>query len=343
MTRADADGTKRTVNNRFDYEVPAGVLTADDDDFHTPRDDDWWQIETNWVWFFVPERKLGCWIYHLVRPTIGVDSGSIQVWDDSAWHHTEVPYYRHVMTGRLPARRDLRDHTFSTAFRWTVVEPLERYRLRFEDERVCSFDLEWTAIMDPWAPPKGNPPAVTHLDQFGHVTGELVLHGEKMAVDCYAMRDRSWQITRPEGWDTSFWGAELTNGYMTAAADARTAFFGTRFVVLDGHLSPVVESEVRRERDRNHGFLRRIVVTGTDEDGRHFEASGHAVSRMIVPIPGVQALSVNSLMDYRINGIQAWGDDQDSWGLGTWAAMRRRQMGLFDVRVTPSNTGVEIA
>ena len=53
-------------------------------------------------------------------------------------------------------------------------------------------------------------------------------------------------------------------------------------------------------------------------------------------------MSVNSLMDYRINGIQAWGDDQDSWGLGTWAAMRRKQMGLVDVRTTPPNTGLEV-
>jgi hypothetical protein len=160
-----------------------------------------------------------------------------------------------------------------------------------------------------------------------------------MAVDCFAMRDRSWQIARPEGAGTPFWAAEWTGGYMTAAADSQTAFFGTRFVVLDGHLSPVVESEVRRERDRVHGYLRRIIVTGTDEDGRQFEAIGDAVSRMIVPIPGVQALSVNSLMDYRINGVQAWGDDQDAWAFSTWAAMRRKQMGYNDVRYSPADCG----
>lgn len=327
------------MNERIDYVLPPGTLSAADDQFHEPPTDDWWQIETNWAWFFVPEARLGCWIYHLVRPNMGIEAGSVQIWDDTAWHHTEVPYFRSSSGGRLANDRDHRDHTYSTGFRWTVLEPLERYRLRYEDGDIVKFDLEWTAIMDPWAPPKGKPPAITHLDQFGRVTGSLELHGETMAVDCFAMRDRSWQIARPEGAGTPFWAAEWTGGYMTAAADSQTAFFGTRFVVLDGHLSPVVESEVRRERDRDHGYLRRIIVTGTDEDGRQFEAIGEAVSRMIVPIPGVQALSVNSLMDYRINGVQAWGDDQDAWAFSTWAAMRRKQMGYNDVRYSPADCG----
>jgi len=331
------------VTDRIDYKSPPGVLTEADDGFHVPPNDDWSQLETNWVWFFVPERKLGCWIYHFIRPTIGVDAGSIQVWDDSSWHHTEIPYYHQVLYGRHPAHSDLRDHTFSTGFRWTVLEPLERYRLRYNDPGICSFDLEWAAIMKPWAPPKGDPPRITHLDQWGRVTGTLVLHGETMAVDCYAMRDRSWQLTRPDGVASmTFWGGQIFNGWMAAAADANTAFFGTKWIVLDGHLSPVVESEVRRERDREHGFLRRIIITVRDEEGRELEAVGESVSRLIAPIPNTNVVSVNSLMDYRINGIQAWGDDQDSWALSTWAAMRRRQMGLRDARSVPPNTGYEV-
>ena len=30
------------------------------------------------------------------------------------------------------------------------------------------------------------------------------------------------------------------------------------------------------------------------------------------------------------------------WGLGTWSAMRRKQMGLTDVRPTPQNSGEEV-
>jgi hypothetical protein len=31
-----------------------------------------------------------------------------------------------------------------------------------------------------------------HLDQLGHITGEMVLHGERIAIDCYSVRDRTW-------------------------------------------------------------------------------------------------------------------------------------------------------
>ena len=48
------------VIERIDYQLPPGVLTEDADGFHVPPNDDWLQLETNWVWFFVPERKLGC-------------------------------------------------------------------------------------------------------------------------------------------------------------------------------------------------------------------------------------------------------------------------------------------
>jgi hypothetical protein len=72
-----------------------------------------------------------------------------------------------------------------------------------------------------------------HLDKFGHVTGLLLLHGEEITIDCYAMRDRSWWHLRPEPWKTG--GG--TGSYITAAASPDTAFFGCGpggFLVLDG-------------------------------------------------------------------------------------------------------------
>jgi hypothetical protein len=151
--------------------------------------------------------------------------------------------------GRLPGERDLRDYTYASGFHWTTLEPLQTYRIEFHDRDIISFNLEWDAIMDPWIRPQGDPPRVGHLDQFGHVTGELKLHNETMAVDCYAMRDRSWHHIRPEPWKDGWTQDVSPCGYITAAADANTAFFGTNFLVLDGHLTPVVTGEVRRERD----------------------------------------------------------------------------------------------
>ena len=54
-------------------------------------------------------------------------------------------------------------------------------------------------------------------EQFMRVTGELVLDGERHAVDCHAPRDRSWRQIRvekrgavpvpPVGWSPMYFGA----------------------------------------------------------------------------------------------------------------------------------------
>ena len=56
------------------------------------------------------------------------------------------------------------------------------------------------AIMAPNPHPVGVAPFVrgTHFDQAGHVTGEMVLHGERIPIDCFSVRDRSWG-PRPQG------------------------------------------------------------------------------------------------------------------------------------------------
>ncbi|MDT7594162.1 MAG: hypothetical protein QOH45_3693, partial [Pseudonocardiales bacterium] len=56
-------------------------------------------------------------------------------------------------------------------------------------------------------------------EQFMHMTGELVLHGERHAIDCYAPRDRSWRQIRvekrgavpipPVGWSPMYFGPDL--------------------------------------------------------------------------------------------------------------------------------------
>ena len=74
----------------------------DDDNFHVPESDHWWEHETYWFWFFHPERKLGCWSYHYVRPTIGVAGGGVFVFDDTTWFHMETPYYVNYTNTPLP-------------------------------------------------------------------------------------------------------------------------------------------------------------------------------------------------------------------------------------------------
>ena len=60
-------------------------FTAADDGFHFQRmTDRWWETETCWFAFCAPERKIGGWIYTMVRPNIGTVAGGAWVWDDGA-------------------------------------------------------------------------------------------------------------------------------------------------------------------------------------------------------------------------------------------------------------------
>ena len=309
-------------------------LSPADDHFHAPPSPAWWQHETIWLWFYVPERKIGCWVYHYVRPNIGVSGGGVYLFDETAWFHMETPYYLNFSNARMPTAEELEGRwRFPTGFEFKTLEPLRRYHMSFKDRDTISFELDWTAFMEPWVVLRGDPAEPRHLDQYGRVTGELVLHGERIAVDCLAMRDRSWNHLRPEPWKDA-WGGGT---YVTAAASTELAFFGCGpggFFLQDGVRSPLVEGgRVERIRDKDHGFIRRITVEGRDELGRSFLAEGEALSRMGMPIAGAHGVCWTSLVRYQINGVPAWGDDQDAWPLHAWAAMRRgEQMGLHDAR-----------
>ena len=113
-----------------------------------------------------------------------------------------------------------------------MIEPLEHYRLTFADRDVIRFDLDWRAVNPAWVrvsdsrriqgggePVEAKP---RHLDQFGRVTGNLVLHGEEIPIDCYTIRDHSWWHLRPEQWKDN--GGRST--YITGMASPDTAFFG---------------------------------------------------------------------------------------------------------------------
>ncbi|MET0986548.1 MAG: hypothetical protein ABW034_14195 [Steroidobacteraceae bacterium] len=308
------------------------LIGPEDDNFHPPRTNGWWEHETQWYWFFAPERKLGGWSYHYVRPNIGVSGGGVLIFDETAWHHVETPYYTSYWNQPLPESKDLRDCRWPSGSHIKVIEPMRRYHLTFKDRDILSYDLDWTAIMEPWVAADGDPPLTRHIDQHGHVTGELILHGERIAIDCLAMRDRSWHHLRPEGWKDQ-WGGGT---WASAAASRDLSFLGagpSGFLVQDGVRAALVEGKLERERDPQHGFMRKISVDAIDELGRKLVANGESVSRMAMPIPGVHGVVWTSLVKYTLNGVACWGEDQDAWPINLWSAMRREQKGLHDVRL----------
>jgi hypothetical protein len=304
-------------------------FTNRDDGFHFERmSDRWWETETAWFSFCVPERRLGGWVYVMVRPNIGTVAGGAWVWDDSAELPWEVLYSANYTALKLPEGRDLTDIALPTGVSLTTLEPLHRYRIGYRDEGRLDLDLEFASVMAPRAlhKPDSAFKTLNHFDQFGRVSGEMVLHGEHIAVDCLAMRDRSWG-PRPEHRPNQ-------SAYVTGIASPEDGFLAVTkanegsqalahgFLVQDGRIGDLVVGQRRVVRNQARGWVDEIIVEGRDEFGRQLYAAGRRISGIVINRHSF--IDSNGLMAWTINGKPGHGEDQDMWPVHLWSAARRQ-------------------
>ena len=198
MVRAAAPGTVVTADTPF---LPA------DDQFHPAPDDNPYWAETTWWSFNIPEHKIGGWLHATFHTTRGTVTWRVYVWDPSGATPQDLRYFRMVTDVPLndPAP-DLRDIAIpGGGFSVRMLRPLREYRIEFSDpEADFAVRLHFDGVHDPRRYTPGEPPFMehAHLDQLGHVTGELVLGGQRIPIDCYSIRDRSWAprgAPRPAG------------------------------------------------------------------------------------------------------------------------------------------------
>lgn len=307
-------------------------ITASDDQFHFAQmGDRWWMTETAWFSFCIPERRMGGWFYTMVRPNIGTVAGGAWVWDDRATLPWEVPYSSNLTAMPLQDGADLNDVALRNGVSLKTIEPLTSYAIGYEDGDLFKADLRFDAVMPPR--PLRKPGSafgdLTHFDQFGRVTGMLRLHGEDIAVDCLAMRDRSWG-PRPEH-------RPRKSAYVSGIASADDSFlFVTKanelsdqlaygFMVRDGAIGDLVEGTRIVERDPATGFVVRIRIEARDEHGRELVATGERLSG--ITLIRHSFIDHNGLIAWSINGKAGHGEDQDMWPVHDWSCYRREAAG----------------
>lgn len=304
------------------------IFTARDDHFHFEEmGDDWWATETAWFSFHHPERRLGGWFYTMVRPNIGTVAGGAWIWDHRAHLPWEVLYSANYSTQQLPTVIDLADCSLPNGVSIRVLESCTRYALGYADGERLQASLIFEGVMppEPLTAVGSTFGSAHHFDQFGRVTGELVLHGEKITIDCIGMRDRTWG-RRPED-------RPRQAAYVTGAADAAHGFLAVTdgksardqvtygFLRRDGRTVSLASGERVVERDADNGWITRIRVTARDVAGRELAATGVPVSRII--LNRHTFIDVNSLIRWDLDGTTAWGEDQDMWPVHRWARKRR--------------------
>ena len=303
-------------------------FTAADDGFHFKQmGDRWWMTETSWFSFCNPQRKLGGWLYTMARPNIGTVAGGAWIWDDTAHLPWESLYSANYTALRLPRDQDLSDIKLPTGVSIRATTPGMGYELGFEDGERCRIALRFKGVMKPRPLRKGGSPfgEANHFDQIGRVTGDVVVNGERIAIDCLAVRDRSWG-PRPEH-------RPKKSAYVTGVASESDAFLCVTkwhgeveeiaygFMIRDGETGDLVSGTRVVERDPAQGWVTRITIEGEDEHGRALHAVGERISGIIINRHSF--IDSNGLIAWTINGHAGHGEDQDMWPVHDWADFRR--------------------
>ena len=300
---------------------------ADDEMHMAALGDHWWATETAWFSFHHPQRRVGGWLYTMVRPNIGTVAGGAWVWDDTAWLPWDVLYSTNFSALQLPPATDLRDATLPTGVRIRAVEATRCYDLGYDDGDRLRVDLRFRGVMapEPLRAVGSTFGSAHHFDQLGRVTGTVDVLGERLTIDCVAMRDRTWG-PRPEH-------RPRRAAYVTGATADGHGFLAVTSTSADE--DPVAYGFSRREgrtvgltagrrvvrRHRRHGWVEHVEITATAEDGSALRAVGEPVSRMIVNRHTF--IDINSLVRWELDGEVAWGEDQDMWPVHTFAAASR--------------------
>jgi hypothetical protein len=326
-------------------DIPA--FTDADDQLHTPGEKHSW-TETSWWSFNVPERRLAGWLYVQIRPHQNTTAGGAFVYDATATASWQLPFYAMFDHQRIPADLDLRHARFDSGVSIDVVEPGTTYDLgyRFRDEDDFIAQLRFEAIMAPFPYLSGTPPfsASSHFDQAGRLSGEIVLRGERIAVDCFSLRDRSWG-PRPEQW-----GRAGRLSYAFGTADASHAFLAfchpdqsdpftddetvtTGYLLRDGAISRLVGGHRRSSRDPVTRMVQTIELDLEDALGRRLRTHGTAHSAMVL---ARHRVTYNTFLRWQDDdGRISWGEDQDLWPLALLADSVRLD---HDSRLTTAPT-----
>lgn len=307
------------------------AFTPQDDQLHDPGEKHSW-TETSWWSFNVPERQLAGWLYVQVRPHQHTTAGGAFVYDARGSASSQLPFYAMFDHQKIPTDLDLRHARFDSGVSIDVVDPCMSYdlgyRFRGEDDFVAQ--LRFDAIMAPFPYVSGTPPfsASSHYDQAGRITGEILLRGERIDVDCFSLRDRSWG-PRPEQWSRD---GRLS--YAFGTTDAAHSFLAfchpdgddpftddesvtTGYLMQDGRVARLVGGRRRSTRDPATRMVQSIELDLEDDLGRRLHTQGEAQSAMVL---ARHRVTHNTLLQWQDDqGRTGWGEDQDLWPLALLA------------------------
>ncbi|MDP6375907.1 MAG: hypothetical protein QF515_07400 [Pseudomonadales bacterium] len=246
-------------------------LAEQDDAFHPATSDQRWWSETYWFSFDDPQRGLSGTFYPLLRPNLDIAALTVAVWApglDTAW---TAPYYRSLWHLELPVFTDAGMQL--EGLRYEVLEPLQRYRVCYEDAGVFQADLRVSGIAENHVIVAT--PEVGHWDQPTRVQGTLDFADRSIDIDCFGMRDRSWgpRLDDNSARASYVYGIRGDASFLVVTQMGGEAHSSGGYLERDGVRSRLLDARVEVERDALQRIARARIVA-TDEHGRELDTRG---------------------------------------------------------------------
>jgi len=273
-----------------------GVLREADDFLHLEGNPPGASVtETYYFGFHIAEAAIHGTIYIWFHPNLGVVTAGTMVSQGVRPCSLAANYFD------MHAYLKLDDHvnhaTGALSFpggglQLTPIKPMAEWHASLNDKAADTrFDLNFKAAM---------PAAVRadqkHFDQSMHVTGSLRLRGTDYVVDCYEIRDRSWQNARPEDplpvppydWVCVTQGSALALnlsmfddlsvlGNANGALHLPPKLLQDGWVYTNGTLRRIVSAEKRTERNADVLLPLRHEIRAVDEDGKIYDITGETI------------------------------------------------------------------
>jgi hypothetical protein len=307
------------------------MLKPEDDSFHRGSTDPWWN-ESAWFSFMAPERELSGFAYMYHRPNMSYSIGAIGIWDPTGDQDHDCLFYDWSEPSPLSADADMYRFALHNGLSVECIEPLRSFQItyrggeQFYGGAGCDLQLRYDGILPPHdsGTPDGQTEwSVGHYEQPGRMRGEITLHGERIEIDCYSLRDHSWGprklVNNTRGHFPWAIASETSGFAMWARSDLDPAddpVHGTTETVVggwylrDGVYGNVSEGIVQVDERGPDGRPLSVVTEATDHLGRRLTAHGR--TRNNLHWRGYPWLSMwwgQTLWTF--DGQQAFGEQQD--------------------------------
>jgi hypothetical protein len=291
------------------------MITAADAEFHQPDSDDPTWGETNFFGFYSAEEPLNVGIYTLFRPNLGVVLSTISMNSGDAIQPWRADFCDHQAQLPIPTPRSLANYTLNNGLSVRTVVPNEVWEIGYDDGQGTTIDVTYRALMpafdihdpamDPIAAaeqeaarqavaaPGGEASGFAwgtayngHFDQTGHVTGEVVLRGRRIGIDCVSTMDHSWGPRKERGGPNMSWlHAHFSDDYALHAIFSFDETSGGRdltlthgYVLKDGDVRGLAAGSGHTVRD-DEFFARQVELSVVDVTGAVHELSGSGLTR----------------------------------------------------------------